>query len=281
MTGMLKFVVMSDLHLVPEGGHSKGLDTAERFARAVESVNRDHGDAAFCILAGDLTDLGEPEAYARLRAIAADIAMPVHLMLGNHDHRPTFLAEVPEAVTDPAGYVQASIDAGGHRIVMLDSTEPGVVGGVLCQARIDWLAAELDAAADRPVIVILHHHVNPLLMPVDRIRLAEPERLVAVLRRHPDIRMVLAGHVHRTTAATWHGLPFATLSGNHYPVSAQLPGMPGSQRSFEGPAQYAVVLADADGCLVHFHNYIDRHVELARGLFARPAGTDVKKASNA
>lgn len=279
MKDMLKFVVMSDLHLVPEGGHSKGLDTVARFRQAVASLNANHGDAAFCVLAGDLADRGEPAAYAALRAVAADIAMPVHFMLGNHDDRPTFLAEVPEAVTDAHGFVQSGIDAGGHRVLLLDSSEPGVVGGVLCARRLDWLAAELDAALDRPVIVLLHHHVNPLMMPVDRIRLAEPERLVMVLHRHDDIRMVLAGHVHRTTAATWHGLPFATLSGNHYPVSAHLPGMPGQQQSFEGPAQYAVVLADADGCLVHFHNYIDRHAELARGLFARPAEAAVKKAS--
>jgi len=278
MTGMLKFVVMSDLHLVPEGGHSKGLDTVGRFRQAVDSLNTNHADAAFCVLAGDLADLGEPEAYAALRRVAAEIAMPVHFMLGNHDDRPTFLAEVPEAVTDEAGFVQSAIDAGGHRILLLDSSEPGVVGGVLCDRRLGWLTDRLDEAEDSPVIVVLHHHVNPLLMPVDRIRLAEPERLVTVLHRHDDIRMVLAGHVHRTTAATWHGLPFATLSGNHYPVSAQLPGVPGEQQGFEGPAQYAVVVADEDGCLVHFHNYIDRHAPLARGLFRR-GDADVRKTS--
>ena len=41
----LKFVVMSDLHLLPEGELSMTLDTAARLEQAIETVISRHADA--------------------------------------------------------------------------------------------------------------------------------------------------------------------------------------------------------------------------------------------
>ncbi len=264
---MLKLVIMSDLHIVPPGAVSNTLDTAARLEQAVARVNARHADADLCILAGDLADLGEAVAYERMRGLIAPLAPPVRLMLGNHDNRPVFLDIMGDGHSDENGFVQGVADIKGHRVIMLDSTEPGVVAGVLCQARLDWLAARLAEAADRPVIVVLHHHVAPLSLPVDAIGLRDPAALVAVLKTHPDIRAVIAGHVHLTTSAVWHGLPFVTLAGGHYSVGLKLPGDASEQALLEGPGQLAVVLADSDGCVVHFDNFIDRHLEIARENF--------------
>ena len=269
MTGSLKLVIMSDLHIVPQGEVSNTLDTAARLQAAVDSVNTHHADADLCILAGDLADLGEAAAYTRLRDIIAPLVIESHLMLGNHDDRPVFLDVFGQAHADENGHVQKVIDIKGHRIVLLDSTEPGVVEGVICQTRQDWLQARLDEARDRPVIVIVHHHVLPLAMPVDSIILRDGAALVDVLRSHPDIRQVIAGHVHITTTGIWHGVPFTTLAGGHYNVSVNLPGHATPQERLEGPGQYAVVLADHDSCVVHFESFLDRHPVIAADNFGR------------
>lgn len=269
MTGPLKLVIMSDLHLVPEGEVSNTLDTAARLRAAVDSVNTHHADADLCILAGDLADLGEADAYHRLREIIAPLRVDTHLMLGNHDDRPTFLAVMGADHADENGHVQKVIDIKGHRVILLDSTEPGLVEGVLCADRLAWLAARLDEARDRPVIVILHHHALPLSMPVDSIILRDGAALVDVLRTHPDIRQVIAGHVHITTTGVWKGVPFTTLAGGHYNVSVNLPGHASPQDRLEGPGQYAVVLADGDACVVHFENFLDRHPVIAPENFGR------------
>lgn len=160
------------------------------------------------------------------------------------------------------------IDLDGYRVILLDTTTPGTHAGALCQGRRDWLAARLDEAADRPVIVVMHHHANVLSLPVDAIPLADGAGFARLLKRHPDVRMVISGHVHLTTSGVWHGIPMTTLAGSHYSVNAHLPGMSGDQLRLEGPAQMAVVLADAQGVTVHFHGYLPRHVELASGLFS-------------
>lgn len=264
----LKFLILSDLHLGPPGAAVNGLDPAARLAQAVTAIMRDHADADFVLIAGDLADRGEVAAYRQLRDLLAPLPMPVHLTLGNHDDRDAFLSVFGAELDDPQGRVSGAVDAGGYRILLLDTSEPGLVGGRLCPGRQDWLAARLDEARDRPVIIVQHHHANPLFLPVDAIMLEEPDRYRAILSRHSDIRHVIAGHVHLPSTALWHGLPMTTLAGSHYSVSPHLPGVPGRQQQHEGPAQMVAVLADADGVTLHFVDHGDGHRILAPGLFA-------------
>lgn len=264
---LLKFVVLSDLHLGPPGIPVNGLDTGARLGEAIKVIARDHADSAFVMLAGDLADRGEVAAYHHLQDRIAALPMPVHITLGNHDDRAAFLSVFGPDRDDPLGRVSTVVDLANHRIILFDTTEPGLVGGRLCQGRLDWLAARLEETQDRPVIVVQHHHANPLSLPVDEIILENAEDYLAVLRQHPDFRQVIAGHVHLPTAAVWRGIPMTTLAGSHYSVSPHVPGVPGQQRQFEGPAQMAVVLASADGVTVHFQDHSERHLTLAPGLF--------------
>lgn len=263
----MKFVVLSDLHLGPAGAPVNGLDTGARLAAGVDTILRDHANADFVLIAGDLADLGQEAAYHALRDLLAPLPMPVHITLGNHDDRNTFLRVWGADRDHPQGRVSQVVDQGGYRVILLDTSEPGLVAGRLCDGRKDWLRDRLSEAVDRPVIVVMHHHANRLSLPVDAIALEDGVGFADILNTHPDVRQVIAGHVHLPTTGLWRGLPMTTLAGSHYSVSPHLPGMDGAQKCLEGPAQMAVVLADHDGVTVHFHDYLDRHLTLAPGLF--------------
>ena len=259
---MLKFLVFSDLHLVDTGETSHGLDTFARFAAGVDWVNAHHADADFCVLAGDLADQGfkgATEPYARLKSVVERLTVPCHITIGNHDNRDTFVSYFGEDARAETGCIDKVVDAKGHRTVLLDSVVEGeehTHGGALSAAQLDWLKARL-AEHPGPVNVILHHHANPLHTLVDRIRLAEPEAFAEVLKTHGDIRQVIAGHVHYTSTAMWHGIPFTTLAGSHYNVTVPLTGSGRKIDRLWGPAQMAVVLCEDDQTLVHFENYLD------------------------
>lgn len=256
----LKFVVMSDLHVMPEGETSVTLDTGQRLEQAADAVIARYADVDFCIIAGDLVDAGQSAAYERLKAVLARLPIPVHITLGNHDDRPTFLSVFGDGFAGETGKVDKVVDAGGYRIVLLDSSEPGRVDGVLTNAQIAWLRQRLAEALDRPVIVILHHNANALHIESDNIRILEPDAFIAALKTHPDIRQVIAGHVHLTSTATWHGLPFTTLAGGHYSVSIDQPNVP--MRWLSGPGQMAFVIADEHGTTVLFDDFIDGNAEI-------------------
>jgi len=262
MSDTLKFVVMSDLHLVGEGALSMGLDTAERLEQAVACVNARYADADFCVLAGDLADLGQEAAYHRLQRITKGIAIPTYITLGNHDDRPTFLNVFGVDMAAETGKVDHVIDAKGYRIIVLDSSEPGRVDGVLTAVQMDWLRARLAEAGDRPVIVVLHHNANALHIEADNIKLLDDAPFIAALKTHRDIRQVIAGHVHLTSAAIYHGLPFTTMAGGHYSVSfnADQPGV--AFKSLHGPGQMAVVLGTPHATTVLFEDFIDGNLVL-------------------
>lgn len=257
MSDTLKFVVMSDLHLVRHGATSMTLDTAERLEQAVDCVNERYADADFCIIAGDLADEAEAEAYERLKAIAGGIAIPTYITLGNHDDRATFLSVFGNEWADETGKVNHVIDAKGYRVIVLDSSEPGRVDGVLTEAQMDWLRARLAEAAERPVIVVLHHNANALHIEADKIKLLDDAPFIDALKTHDDVRQVIAGHVHLTSTAMYHGIPFTTLAGGHYSVSfnADKPNAP--FKSLTGPGQMAVVLGTPQSTTVLFEDFID------------------------
>jgi len=259
----LQFVVLSDLHVVPEGELSLSHDTGTRFERGVEILTERYRNADFCILAGDLADRGEVAAYQRLHEIINRIPIPVHLTLGNHDDRAAFLSVFGTGCLAETGKVDKSVDAKGYRIILLDSSEPERVDGVLSAIQIAWLRARLSEAMDRPVIVVLHHNANALHIESDDIRILDATPLIEALKTHPDIRQVIAGHVHLTSTAIWHGIPFTTLAGGHYYCTVDQPHVP--MRRLTGPAQMAFVIATSDETTVLFDNYIDANEEILWG----------------
>lgn len=271
-SNMLKFIVLSDLHIVPEGQLSHGLCTTERFAQSIAYVNENHADAEFVVLAGDLADRGETAAYDRFRETLADLQPKAYLTLGNHDDRATFLKVFPD-LADATGKINHVIDSHDHRVIVLDSNEPQIGGaGRIDAAQLDWLAARLDEAYDRPVIIVLHHNITKLHVQTDFIILKDNAAFAQIVSRHPDIRQVISGHVHMTSAGTYRGIPFCTVAGGHYNIEPTLETrsgpVPNPVRRREGPGQLAVVLADGDSTVVHMENFLDRHLCMAQPLFS-------------
>ena len=268
---MLKFFVLSDLHIVPEGKLSHALCTTERFQQSIDYVNKNHADADFVILAGDLADHGEKAAYQRFQQTLAGLKPKTYLTLGNHDDRATFLEVFPD-LADNTGNVNHVIDSHDHRVIVLDSHDPDAGGaGLIDQGQLEWLAARLDEAVDRPVIIVLHHNITKFHVQTDFIILRENAAFAEVVARHPDIRQVISGHVHMTTSGTYRGIPFCTLAGGHYSIEPTLETLsgpvPNPVRRREGPGQLAVVLADSESTMVHMENFLDRHLVMAQDLF--------------
>ena len=156
---MTKIIVMTDIHITKEDTDIIGLNPMNRFEEVFRSALRDHPDAAFMILMGDLVHHGERSQYLRLQRVLADSPIPVIPMLGNHDIRESFRDVFVGAPCDESGFVQQFIDLPHHRVITLD-TKDGPFGhhaGRLCNARMAWLQAALEGAQNRIPLVFMHH----------------------------------------------------------------------------------------------------------------------------
>ena len=254
-----KFIHITDTHFVPPGNLLYGLNPIDRLALCVADVNRNHADAAFAIVTGDLAHKGEIEAYAALKREFDKLVMPYHLLVGNHDDREHFRTTFPQASFDENGFVQYTFDMGeGVTAVCLDTNEPGKPWGTFCEKRGAWLKATLDALGDKPVMIFIHHPPFKVrLKRMDDISLLDPQHFIKAIEGRRNIRHLFFGHLHQPIAGAWRGIPLSTLRATSHQVAldfvieGRIPG------SHEPPA-YGVCLLEEDQMIVHMHDFLDR-----------------------
>ncbi len=103
---MIKFIQLTDTHLVKPDTLLFGIDGWDRLEKAVASINAHHADADFLVLTGDITEDGEAEAYKNAPAILDKLPCPYYLMLGNHDNRITAKQMLPSLAWSEHGFLQ-------------------------------------------------------------------------------------------------------------------------------------------------------------------------------
>lgn len=254
----MKFLQISDVHLVPDGGDLYGLNPHERLTQCIADVNEHHADADFVVFTGDLAHTGHPDSYARLITHLTTLKLPYHLMIGNHDNRENFKTAFPSRPRDPNGFVQFGFDTPAGRFICLDSNEPGVPYGSFCEKRAAWLTEELARAGDAPIYLFVHHHPFPVgLKRMDVNRLRDGERLGDVLRGRTNIKHLFMGHLHRPISGTWMGIPYSVLPATNHQVALDFVTegvVPGSHE----PPAYAVIFLEADRSVIHLRSFLDR-----------------------
>jgi len=182
------------------------------------------------LVSGDLADTGDPREYSRVRELLAPLAMPYHVLPGNHDD----VAEL-EKVFGPAEY---AVDVGDLRLVAVDSTIPGPGDGRIPVDRIEALLA-----GPKPTIVAMHH--APLVTGVaamDALGVPREDRqaLAAMLARHPEVKRIVTGHLHRTIVGAVGGVPIFTCPGVHLQLELDFTG--GEIDTNDDPPGYALHL---------------------------------------
>ncbi|OJA93179.1 phosphodiesterase [Burkholderia ubonensis] len=252
---------ISDLHIKRPGQLAyQRVDTAAALARCIVRLNALEPRPDAVLITGDLVDFGRDDEYAQLRDLLAPLEIPYYLMVGNHDDRAALrraFADRPE--WQDGEFVQYAFDVGAVRVLSLDSQVPGASAGDLCDARLAWLAAQLDAARDRPVIVALHHppfasgigHMDAL-----RLAPAAAAKLDALLRGYPNVERVLCGHVHRTMFARFGGTIASAVPAPAHQVAFDLRDHAPSAFRLEPPA-FAVHRHTPDAGVITHHVYVD------------------------
>jgi 3',5'-cyclic-AMP phosphodiesterase len=176
-----------------------------------------NGDLAYST--GDAADY---RAFLGLLRPMREHGLPVHLTLGNHDHRERFWSTLPEEKSTDAslpGRQTAIVRTRYANWFMLDSLiqtlqTPGKLGS----AQLAWLARALDQDKDKPALIVVHH--NPalagaggrllergaenmgILRPLHSLigaagALEDTNELMDILRPRQHVKAYFFGHTHR------------------------------------------------------------------------------------
>jgi 3',5'-cyclic-AMP phosphodiesterase len=186
-------------------------DAAAALARAVRAVSELRPAPDAVVVTGDVAEHGAASEYARARELLG----PVIVLAGNHD--------------DPEG-LEAAFGAGddfsvaGYRLLLCETRIAGRDDGRL---DVERLAARLAQDGDTPTIVAMHH--PPLLVGIDAldaIGLPEEDRraLAQTLAGAPQVRRVIAGHVHRSASGVLGGCGVMTCASTYRQARLDLEG---------------------------------------------------------
>jgi Icc protein len=234
---------LSDLHL---GARWEGVDPQPRLEAVIEAVRALPNPVDAVVVSGDLTaDGGEADSLLARRLLDR-LEAPVHVLPGNHDLRATLRGAfgLPGEGDEPVDY---SVAVGALRLVILDSIVPGQDPGAFGPEQLSWLDQELGREPERPTLLAMHH--PPLVTGIpewDGINLAAPEReaLAEVVGRHPQLRAIVGGHLHRIATAALAGCPVLSVPSTYLQV---LPDY--APADFED--EDAVVWTDPPGFALH------------------------------
>lgn len=214
MPGPTLLAQLSDLHV---GAEENGFDPVLHLEAVVEAVRSLPNPVDAVLVSGDLTHDGGPPELQLARELLERLETPLHVFPGNHDDRALLREafDLPGVGGEPVNY---SVDVGGLRLVVFDSNVPGQDPGRYDPQQLRWLDDELRRQPDRPTLLAMHHPPLATAVPEwDGINLEPGQRevLAEVVARHPQLRAIVGGHLHRIAAGTLAGCPVVSAPSTY------------------------------------------------------------------
>lgn len=168
-------------------------------------------DDEFLLLAGDLTS-GDRQSHYELaeilRNVEADTGKEIFVTSGNHDvedgvSTDEFMQIYADfgyadalSVHQPSGSYTADL-SGKYRLIVIDSSETGDVGGEITPAALDWVRQQAAAAQNdgKTLIAMMHHSLLPHFAVEPMINSSSHAALVEELAGL-GINVFFTGHIH-------------------------------------------------------------------------------------
>ena len=219
-----RIALFSDTHLAGDKAKiSREVCMWTYFEKARANLLAGEKLPSMLMINGDLAlDNGQPADYETvidgLRPFR-EAGMPVHLNMGNHDHRENFWKAIAPA--DTSKVVDAKhvsiVETPGANWIMLDSLEETAkTPGLLGDAQLKWLGKSLDGLKEKPAIVIVHH--NPNLVANPKIAgLKETKALMDILLPRKQVKALIFGHTHKWIHTKVEDLHLINLPPVAYP----------------------------------------------------------------
>jgi len=234
----LRLAHLTDIHVQPELAAADGMTAAVKHVQSLD-------DPPNLILTGGdmvMDVLGVDSARSKTqwdlwhKVLKDHCGLPVKSCIGNHDVWGWNKTASKTTGQEPGWGKQQAIDhfhlperyyafdQGGWRFLMLDSIFPdpeSVYIGRLDEQQFQWLQQELKRIpAATPVALVSHIPIlsvsvvefqkqsgKDLLVPAGAVH-SDAQRIVRLLRQHPNVKLALSGHLHLTERIEYAGVTY-------------------------------------------------------------------------
>jgi Icc protein len=208
MKGLSPLVVaqITDIHLFADSDRNLlGICTDESWNSVLIQVNKLPQRPDLLLLTGDLSQDGKAGSYQKIVDSVEQLGIPTYWLPGNHDQVSTMEQVLRSGIVS----AEKSFARGNWQFLLLNSQSVGCVHGYLAPETLVWLNQELGSNPDKPTLIALHH--PPFAVGsswLDDSALQNSEELFMVLERHPQVKLVLFGHIHQEFSKWHNGVQF-------------------------------------------------------------------------
>ncbi|MBR3778286.1 MAG: metallophosphoesterase [Clostridia bacterium] len=217
----MKIGLFSDPHYSSQEltcGNRRNNLSLGKMRKALEHFRAEGCDRVICL--GDLTDTEDTKAkeeanMAEIAALFKEFAMPITVVMGNHDAY-VFTAEEFYALL--GGCEPVDVHEDGKHLLFLDTnytaagvryTPHGFHWDDVGLPDPDALRRQL-AALEGDVYLFMHQNIDPAIPAADH-RLANADRVCAILEQSGKVRAVYQGHYHWGNRSRQGGIDYITL----------------------------------------------------------------------
>jgi len=220
-TDFTRWAFLSDTHIHADPKHRfRGFCTHQNLRKTVDQIGAKMPEGL--VITGDLArSRGGADAYENVKSLLAPIsrARPVHLAIGNHDDRDSFLTAFTGSADTGTGikdkYITTAM-AGPIRMVLLDTLLyvnmfPGMLGNL---QRI-WLETYLRMSDNTPTILCFHH--------TPRADLLDMRRFIDIIAPVRKVKALVFGHSHKYDFSEIDGIHCINLPATGYNFTGSQP----------------------------------------------------------
>ncbi len=211
----MRVVQITDAHLYADTqARSRAGVPWRQFQQVLSAVVAKKPDIV--LFTGDISQDETAASYALAVEALEQLPCPWYWLPGNHDQLGFMAAQRP---------LVDHVDVGSWRLLLLNTQVVGQPHGELGSERLTQLAEQLENDG-RPTLIAMHHPpVDVGAVWMDAIGLQDRDAFWQLLSKHPQVKLILFGHVHQAYAEH-HRLGEASVAVYGCPAMADqfLPG---------------------------------------------------------
>jgi 3',5'-cyclic-AMP phosphodiesterase len=216
-----RIALLADTHIPSQANvTARGTNMTDNLKGVVQQLLAREKPFGSAFILGDCAYLdGKAEDYVLLKKLLEPLQEKdwlLHLALGNHDHREHCLqafsathAELHKELSRRVAMVQTP-RANWFLLDSLDkvNSTPGQLG----ESQLQWLATALDAHADRPALIGIHHNMMSDLLPQVKVTgLLDTKDFFNVIDSRRHVKAVFFGHTHAWSVIEHAGIHLVNL----------------------------------------------------------------------
>lgn len=224
-----RFALLADTHIDADPKKViRGTSMFENLKRINQQLLAQESLPSGVLIDGDCAfNIGTTEDYQVFLSLLEPLregGIPVHLALGNHDHRLRFR----EAVSSQQQQTKileekhvSLVQAERVNWIVLDSLyETNKTPGLLGDSQLMWLAQSLDQHPDKPAILMMHHNPDES---EKTSGLTDTRDLFEILKRRKQVKAVIFGHTHYWNIKEQEGIHLINLPPVGYVFNQEHP----------------------------------------------------------